>query len=42
MDATRRQLKAMGLGDDDEEEEAGPEARSAAEQLRAQSGGGTP
>ncbi|TAA40115.1 phage holin family protein [Pseudoxanthomonas winnipegensis] len=38
MDATRRQLKAMGLGDDDEEE-AGPEARSAAEQLRAQQGG---
>lgn len=38
MDATRRQLKAMGLGDDDEED-AGPEARSAAEQLRAQQGG---
>ncbi|TAA11974.1 phage holin family protein [Pseudoxanthomonas winnipegensis] len=38
MDATRRQLKAMGLGDDDEEE-AGPEARSAADQLRAQQGG---
>ncbi|MDQ1117913.1 MULTISPECIES: phage holin family protein [Pseudoxanthomonas] len=38
MDATRRQLKAMGLGDDDEED-AGPEARSAAEQLRDQQGG---
>ncbi|WP_379654749.1 phage holin family protein [Pseudoxanthomonas sp. UC19_8] len=38
MEATRRQLKAMGLGDDDEEE-AGPEARSAAEQLCAQQGG---
>lgn len=42
MDATRRQLKAMGFGDDEEEERRKEEAAQAAEAQMPMAGGGAP